>query len=72
MKNMFIDPKYFIGRTFPSPNDPNVEYTVIGYAQNDTFLLIATSSDKVNNRSSIKTFKLTDVQFRGDLTVPLP
>jgi len=65
---MFIAPQALIGKQFPSPNDPKTEYTVIGYAQNETFLLIATNFDQVNNRSYVKTFKLTDVAFKGDIT----
>ena len=70
--NMFIDPKYLVGAAFTSPNDPKVDYIVIGYGQNETFLVIASTFDAPNNRSSVKTFKLTDIKFKDDLTLPRP
>ena len=66
--NMFIDPKYICGQKFTSPNDSTVEYTAIGYGANETFLIIGATFDSTNNRSSIKTFKLSDVKFTGNIT----
>lgn len=65
---MFIAPPAIIGKTFTSASDPqNSEYTCIGYGQNETFLLIGTSFDATNNRSIIRTFKFSDVKFKGEL-----
>jgi hypothetical protein len=64
---MFIDPKFLIGLKFASPIDSNIEYTAIGYGQNETFLIIATTFDSTNGKSSIKTFKLSDVKLRGNV-----
>jgi len=50
--------------------DPNVTWTCIGYAANDTFLLVGISFDAPNNRSIIRTFKFQDVKFLGKLPDP--
>jgi hypothetical protein len=46
------------------------EYTCIGYAQNETFLVFGMAYDSVNNRTTIRTFKLSEVKFKGRLIVP--
>lgn len=70
---MFIDPKSISGKTFTSSSGvANVEYTCIGYGQNETFLIIGSYYDSVNNRSTVKTFKFGDVQFKGNLAVTPP
>ncbi len=68
---MYIDPKSIVGQIF-SANDPNTEYTAVGYGQNETFLVIGSHFDSVNNRSSLKTFKLSDVRFKGNITPAVP
>ena len=65
-KPMYIDPKAIVGQTF-SANDPNTEYVCVGYGQNETFLIIGSYFDSPNNRSSLKTFKLSDVKFKGNI-----
>jgi hypothetical protein len=65
---MHINPK-LIGVTKFTVTDPNMEYTYQGYCQNDTFLLIGSHFDSVNNRTVLKTFKMTEVKFLGDISV---
>lgn len=62
-----INEAAIVGQTFTAL-DPNMEYTCIGYACNDTFLIVGTNFDSTNNRSTVKTFKLQDVKFKGQLT----
>jgi len=64
MKNMFLDPTAVINKKF-TVNDPAVEYTCIGYSQNETFIVFGASNDVTNNRFSVKSFKLTDAKFVG-------
>lgn len=47
--------------------DPNAEYQYLGVAANETFLIVGSQFDSVNNRSIVKTFKLSDVKFKGEL-----
>lgn len=68
---MYIDPKAIVGKTFTAL-DPNQEYTCVGYGQNETFLVIGSSFDSANNRSNLKTFKMSDVKFKGEVTLPNP
>ena len=63
---MYIDPKAIVGKKFTAM-DPNLEYTCVGYCENDTFLIIGTLFDAPNNRSQLKTFKLSDVKFKGNI-----
>ncbi len=63
---MYIDPKTIVGKTFTAL-DPNQEYTCVGYCANETFLIIGSQFDAPNNRSTLKTFKLSDVKFKGDI-----
>ena len=65
MSQLFIDAT-IIGKKFTA-FDPNAEWTCIGYCCNETFLLVGTSFDAPNNRSTIKTFKLSEVKFKGEL-----
>ena len=64
---MYINPK-LVGQKF-FDKDPNIEYTYQGYCQNDTFLVIGSHFDSVNNRTILKTFKMTEIKFLGDLPV---
>lgn len=65
-----IDPRYIVGREFTAL-DPKSHYKCIGYAANETFLIVGTCFDSVNNRSDIKTFKIQDVKFIGDITAAI-
>jgi len=47
--------------------DPNQEYTYLGVAANETFLIVGAQFDSTNNRSTVKTFKLSDVKFKGEI-----
>lgn len=47
--------------------DPNTEYTCVGYASNETFLIVGAHWDQASNRTTLKTFKLQDVKFMGGL-----
>ena len=62
-----INDSSIIGQTF-NAFDPTIDYTCIGYGQNDTLIIIGTNFDTVNNRSSVKSFKLSEVKFKGQLT----
>ena len=64
---MYIDPKAIVGKKF-TKDDPKIEYECVGYAANETFLIIGSVFDSANNRSQLKTFKLSDVTFKGELT----
>lgn len=65
---MYIDPSSIVGKTFTSTSDPINEFTCIGYGQNETFLVVGTSFDSANNRSIVRTFKFSDVKFKGQLS----
>lgn len=66
---MHINEAAIVGQTFTTPGDvTNSEYVCIGYGQNDTFLIVGCFFDAPNNRTLLKTFKLSDVKFKGQLT----
>jgi hypothetical protein len=70
---MYIDPKSIIGKKFNpvslNPvNDSSKDYECVGYADNGTLLIIGALFDSTNNRSNLKTFKLTEVNFFGKVT----
>lgn len=65
-----INESAIIGQKFNSL-DPAIEYTCIGYAQNDTFVIVGAQFDSVNNRTTLRTFKMSDVKFMGQLN-PVP
>ena len=67
---LHINSPAIIGKTFTA-FDPKIEYTCLGYGQNDTFLLVGSWYDAPNDRTHLKTFKLSDVKFKGQLT-PVP
>ena len=67
MTMVHINEAAIVGQTFTAM-DPNMEYTCIGYGQNDTFLVVGSYFDAPNNRTQLKTFKLSDVKFKGQLT----
>ena len=64
-KSIQIDPT-LIGKKFTAM-DPNIEYICVGFAQNETFLVFGAVNDSVNNRFNIKSIKLTDVKFLGQM-----
>lgn len=53
-----------VGKSF-TVTDPAIEYVCVGYAQNDTFIVFGASYDSMNNRSIIKSFKLTEAKFKA-------
>lgn len=61
---LHIDPKFIVGKKF-SGLDKNIEYTCVGYAANETFLVVGALWDQAANRFTIKTFKFQDVTFIG-------
>ena len=67
---LFIAEKAIVGKTFTA-QDPKIEYTCVGYAQNDTCLVVGALFDSVNNRTELKTIKMTDAKFKGDITTGL-
>ena len=64
---MYINESTIVGQTFTA-TDPATEYTCVGYACNDTFLIVGAHFDAPNNRTALKTFKIQDVKFKGQLT----
>lgn len=66
---LHIDPKYIVGEKFDTQLDPKTDYTCVGYASNDTFLVVGAYFDQANNRTALKTFKFQDVRFKGNLTI---
>lgn len=68
---LLLSEKAIIGQKFTAL-DPKVEYTCVGYAQNDTCLVVGALFDSVNNRTELKTIKMTDAKFKGDLSTGLP
>ena len=62
---MKLDEK-LIGQKF-TVNDPNIEYACVGYGSSGTFVIIGAYSDAVKNETTLKTFKLTEVKFKGML-----
>lgn len=64
---MFINEAAIVGKTFTTDNS-NTEWTCVGYGKNETFIIIGTKFDSVNNRSSLKTFKLSEVSFKGEIS----
>jgi hypothetical protein len=64
MATLNIDSSAIVGKTF-TVNDPTLEYTCIGYAANETFLVVGSRFDSVNNRSTVHTFKVSEVKFQG-------
>lgn len=65
---MYIDPKAVIGKKFSPTNDPTKDYEAVGYSDSGTLLILGAEFDPVNNRSRIKTFKLTEISFFGKVT----
>lgn len=63
---MHLDQTAFAGSQFTA-FDPTIEYSFVGYADNGTLLVIGSRFDSVNNRSELKTFKLTEVKFKGPI-----
>lgn len=62
---MHLDPK-FIGKTFTEAANPSIEYTCEGYADGcGTIVIIGSTFDSLNNRTTLNTFKLTSVKFIG-------
>jgi hypothetical protein len=63
---MYID-ENFIYRKFTVNGDPNnIEYESAGYSDGcGTILIIGKQFDSVNNRTVLKSFKLTEVKFIG-------
>lgn len=66
---MFIDPKFIINHTF-TVNDPTIQYICVGYDYCGTPIVFGALYDSTNNRSQVKSFKITDVTFFGNITKP--
>jgi hypothetical protein len=60
-----INPKFIEGATFSVKNSS--DWTCVGTAKNETFLIVGAQWDQARNRTTIKTFKLSEVQFKGKL-----
>lgn len=66
---LHIFDKYINGQPFVvKEKDTNVEYTCIGYAENETYLIVGMRYDEKNKYTKCKTFKLTDVCFKNNIT----
>jgi len=55
-----------IGKKFTA-FDPNNEYVCVGFAQNNTLLVLGALNDVTNNRFNIMSFKLSEVKFLGQM-----
>jgi hypothetical protein len=55
-----------IGKKF-TVNDPAIEYTCVGYAQNETFVVFGAANDVTNNRFTVRSFKVTEAKFIGQI-----
>jgi hypothetical protein len=64
---MFIDPDSIIHKKFVVNGDPNVfEYECVGYSDGcGTILILGKQFDSTNNRTVLKSFKLTEIKFFG-------
>ncbi len=57
-----------IGQTFTVSNDTGQhEYICIGYSQNETFVIFGALNSSNATEFSVKSFKLTEVKFKGHL-----
>lgn len=66
---LHIFPNQLEGKKFQLVNGPDTtsEFTCIGYASNDTFLVVGSLWDQASNRTIVKTFKFQDVRFVGKI-----
>jgi len=55
-----------VGKKFTGM-DPNIEYTCVGYAQNETFIIFGATNDVTNNRFTVRSFKVTEARFLGQV-----
>lgn len=46
---------------------PTETFTCVGFAQNETFIIFGACNDTPNNRYAIRSFKLTDARFMGQV-----
>jgi len=69
MKKIMVLDTSLMGQMFTAQSStvPNAEYKVVGYAQNETFVVFGALNDTVNNRFDVKSFKLTEVKFKGQV-----
>ena len=63
---IYIDPSLIVGKKFTA-FDPKTEYICLGYGETGTSIIVGAINDTVNNRFEIKTFKLSEVKFFGQL-----
>lgn len=76
MKNTMVIDSSLIGTTFTVPSTPGAgplpEWKTVGWAQNDTFCILGALNDTPNNRFEVKSFKLTEVKFKGQVISTTP
>lgn len=48
--------------------DPNTEYICVGYGAGGTFLIIGALNDAARNEFTLRSFKITEVKFKGQAT----
>jgi hypothetical protein len=53
-----------LGQKF-TVTDPNTEYVCVGYGYSGTFVIIGAYNNVPNNEYTLKSFKITDVKFKG-------
>lgn len=66
MKVLPMQLEQLIGKKF-SVADPTIEYTCVGYAQNDTFIVFGALNDVTNNRFKVSSFRVKEVTFLGQI-----
>lgn len=68
---MHIDPQYYLGRRFYG-FDKATTYVAVGFAMNETLLIIGENYDDKTKESKMKTFKLSEVHWLDDRTKVVP
>jgi hypothetical protein len=63
---IYINESAIVGQKFTVLSASH-EWTCIGYAKNETLLIIGTYYDSNTDESMIKSFKFSDVKFKGVL-----
>ncbi len=66
MATIHIVPGTIEGKPFVTELDSKTEFTCIGYATNDTFLVVGARWDQASNRTIVRTFKINEVKFIGN------
>lgn len=61
-----VDISSLVGQTFTVIGSD--EYQCLGVGQNDTIFVMGVKFDSVSNRSTVHTFKMKEVTFKGKIS----